>query len=36
MDESDIDTIAAKVAKSIAAYITKLDATHAAWQCALK
>jgi len=29
MEESDIDTIAANVAKSIAAYITKLDATHA-------
>ena len=29
MEESDIDTIAANVAKSIAAYITKLDAAHA-------
>jgi len=29
MDESDIDTIASNVAKSLAAYITKLDSTHA-------
>ncbi|MBC8310645.1 MAG: hypothetical protein ISR75_02310 [Phycisphaerales bacterium] len=29
MKESDIDTIAANVAKSLAAYITKLDASHA-------
>ena len=32
--ESDIDTLAANVAKSIAAYITKLDVTHVAWQWA--
>jgi cytochrome c peroxidase len=29
MNESDIDTIAANVAKSLAAYITKLDSSHA-------
>ncbi|MBT4530184.1 MAG: hypothetical protein HOC27_03180 [Phycisphaerae bacterium] len=29
MDESDIDTIASNVAKSLAAYITKLDSSHA-------